>query len=76
MNNLSLRQQPRDQKAPIIKSNTDSSILSWLEGTGRLMDRDIPVDPALLEEMDELSGSLLGADDNDYDDDVEEDGDD
>jgi Protein of unknown function (DUF3134) len=76
MNNLSLRQQPRDQKAPIIKSNTDSSILAWLEGTGRLMDRDIPVDPALLEEMDELSGALMGNDDNDYDDDVEEDGDD
>jgi Protein of unknown function (DUF3134) len=73
MNNLSLRQQPRDQKAPIIQSNTDSSILTWLEGTGRLMDRDIPVDPALLEEMDELSGSLIGNDDNDYEDDAEED---
>lgn len=76
MNNLSLRQQPRDQKAPIIQSNTDSSILSWLEGTGRLMDRDIPVDPALLEEMDELSGALMGSDDNDYDDEAEDDGDD
>jgi Protein of unknown function (DUF3134) len=73
MNNLSLRQQPRSQKAPIIQSNTDSSILTWLEGTGRLMDRDIPVDPALLEEMDELSGSLIGSDDNDYEDDVEDD---
>ena len=72
MNNLSLRQQPRSQKAPIIQSNTDSSILTWLEGTGRLMDRDIPVDPALLEEMDELSGSLIGNDDNDYEDDAEE----
>jgi hypothetical protein len=76
MNNLSLRQQPRDQKAPIIQSNTDSSILSWLEGTGRLMNRDIPVDPALLEEMDELSGALMGSEDNDYEDDAEEDGDD
>ncbi len=73
MNNLSLRQQPRSQKAPIIQSSTDSSILTWLEGTGRLMDRDIPVDPALLEEMDELSGSLIGSDDNDYEDDAEDD---
>ncbi|MCG9892257.1 MAG: DUF3134 domain-containing protein [Thermosynechococcaceae cyanobacterium MS004] len=75
MNNLSLRQQPRDQKAPIIQASTDSSILSWLEGTGRLMDRDIPIDPALLEEMDELSRSLIGSDDTDYDDEIEEDGD-
>ncbi len=40
------------------------------------MDRDIPVDPALLEEMDELSGALMGADDNDYEDDAEDDSED
>ena len=48
-------------------------MLSWLEGTGRLMERDIPIDPRLLEEDDELSGALMGADDTDYDDDLDDD---
>jgi hypothetical protein len=73
MNNPSLRSLPRAQHASILKSNSDVSILTWLEGTGRLMERDIPVDPRLLEEEDELSGALLGTDDIDYDDDAEED---
>jgi hypothetical protein len=73
MNNPSLRSQPREQHAVILKSSTDASILSWLEGTGRLMERDIPIDPRLLEEEDELSGALMGTDDIDYDDDVEDD---
>jgi hypothetical protein len=72
MNNPSLRSQPREQHAVILKSSTDASILSWLEGTGRLMERDIPIDPRLLED-DELSGALMGTDDMDYDDDVEDD---
>ncbi|MGB8697833.1 MAG: DUF3134 family protein [Thermosynechococcaceae cyanobacterium] len=73
MHNPSLRATPREQHAPIIDSTTDSSILSWLEGTGRLMERDIVVDPHLLEDdMDELSGALLGSDDTDYDDDDED----
>ncbi len=76
MNNPSLRAQPRTQHAPIIQSNSDASILSWLEGTGRLMDRDIPIDPNLLEDdMDELSGVLAGSDDFEVDDDGD-DGDD
>jgi hypothetical protein len=73
MNNPSLRSQPRAQHAIILKSSNDASILSWLEGTGRLMERDIPIDPRLLEEEDELSGALMGADDIDYDDDLDDD---
>ena len=76
MNNPSLRSQPREQHAAILKSSTDASILSWLEGSGRLMERDIPIDQRLLED-DELSGVLMGADDigaddMDYDDDIED----
>jgi hypothetical protein len=68
---------PRTQHASIIESNSDASILTWLEGTGRLMDRDIAVDPNLLEEdIDELSGALLGSDDIEYDDDADDDLDD
>jgi hypothetical protein len=72
MNNPSLRSQPREQHASILKSDSDASILSWLEGTGRLMERDIPIDPSLLEQEDELSGALLGTDDIDYDDDTDD----
>jgi hypothetical protein len=74
MNNPSLRSQPREQHAVILKSSTDASMLSWLEGTGRLLARDIPADPKLLlEDDDELSRALMGTDDMDYDDDVEND---
>jgi hypothetical protein len=72
MNNPSLRSQPREQHAVILKSSTDASILSWLEGTGRLMERDISIDPRLLEEEDELTGALMGTNDMDDDDDVED----
>jgi Protein of unknown function (DUF3134) len=77
MNNPSLRAQPREQHAPIFQSNADASILSWLEGTGRLMERDIQIDPRLLEDdMDELSGVLAGSDDFEVDDDSDDSDDD
>lgn len=72
MHNPSLRSQPRDQPAPILKSAVDSSILTWLEGTGRLMDREIAIDPALLEE-DDFATELLASDGMEYDDDLDED---
>ena len=40
MENPSLREQPREQKAPIMESRKDASILGWLEGSGRLMERE------------------------------------
>lgn len=40
MENPSLREQPREQKAPIMESRQDASILGWLEGSGRLMERE------------------------------------
>ncbi len=36
------------------------------------MERDIPIDPRLLEEDDELTGALMGTNDMDDDDDVED----
>ena len=77
MINPSLREEPRQQKAPIIESRVDSSIISWLEGTGRLMERDATPESRTNEEIDdELSTSLIGNDDMDYDDDFEEDSED
>lgn len=78
MINPSLREEPRQQKAPIIESRVDSSIISWLEGTGRLMERDSVSDGSLTHEEidDELSTSLIGSDDIDYDDDFDDDAED
>ncbi|MGB6017465.1 MAG: DUF3134 family protein, partial [Nodosilinea sp.] len=39
--NPSLRQVPRDAKAPILPSSGKSSILQWLEDIGRLRNRDV-----------------------------------
>jgi hypothetical protein len=71
--NPSLREEPRQQKAPIIESRVDSSIVSWLEGTGRLMERDPVAESPTTEEIDdELSTSLIGNDDYEEDDYEEE----
>jgi Protein of unknown function (DUF3134) len=69
INNPSLRWRPRSENAPIIHKQTENTILNWLEGTGRLIDREVVVDPALLSPDDELSAALLGTDDMEYEDD-------
>lgn len=68
MHNPSLRSQPLEQLAPVIPPKQNASILNWLEGTGRLMERDIVEGPGLEdeEEMEEIT-ALMG--DADYDDD-------
>ena len=50
MNNLSLREQPRRNRAELIPLQENASILKWLESTGRLRDRD---DQEEFEERDE-----------------------
>lgn len=75
MQNPSLREQPRHQNAPIIPSRQQSSILDWLEETGRLIPRE-PTERELLldeEEMEEIN-ELMSSDSSDYfeeDDDIE-----
>jgi len=62
MNNPSLRAQPLSQTAPVIPPNTTASILNWLEGTGRLMDREpVEVKPKEDEEIEEIN-ALMGDD--------------
>ncbi|KAI9132374.1 DUF3134 domain-containing protein [Acaryochloris sp. CCMEE 5410] len=72
MENPSLREQPREQKAPIMESRQDASILGWLEGSGRLMDRDTQerAKTVLEEDESEEINALMGGDD-DADDDEE-----
>ncbi len=64
--NPSLRQVPRNAKAPILPASGESSILVWLEDIGRLRSRD-PVEAAVEEkeeaDSEELS-DLMGNEDN------------
>jgi hypothetical protein len=63
MKNPALREAPREQLAPIMESRKDASILGWLEGTGRLMDRDLHERPLTHdEEMEEINALMLGDD--------------
>lgn len=72
MENPSLRQQPREQKAPIMESRQDASILGWLEGSGRLMDRENQEKAKKIleeEESEEINALMGGEDDFDEDED-------
>lgn len=60
-----LREEPREQKAAVIRSKHESSLLDWLESSGRLIARDVQ-EPEFPEE-EEISG-LIDVDDVTYDD--------
>ena len=69
--NPSLRQEARTQRAAIIPMQQESSILDWLESSGRLLARD-NADFDYLddeEEINELMENDGGAFDTDDDDD-------
>ena len=67
--NPSVRQIPREDPADVIPLQRDSSILNWLEGTGRMIPRE-PIDSVGDEPEPEELADLMGNDDKD---DVEED---
>ena len=66
--NPSVRQIPRSQPADVIPLQRDSSILNWLEGTGRLIPRE-PIDSVGDEPEPEELADLMGDDKDDVDDD-------
>jgi hypothetical protein len=68
MNNPSLKSEPRTQTSLVLKTNHDVSLLGWLEESGRFMERDVVIDPKLLEE-DELTVAMISGDDYGDDDD-------
>ena len=71
LDNPNLRQVPRSQKAPILPSSGDVSILAWLENIGRLRPRDVveaTPDEADNEEISDLMGNDDSFDDDDDDD--------
>lgn len=57
-----LRQEPREQRAAVIRSTHESSLLDWLQSTGRLISRNEVQEPDLLDEEEEISG-LIDPDD-------------
>ncbi len=68
--NPSLREQPLDQPAAVIPLKHESSILDWLESTGRLLARDeVHLEAGYLDEADEEISDLMGSDDVGFDDD-------
>ncbi len=71
--NPSLREEPRKQRATVIPLNQETSILDWLEASGRLLARDNG-DFDYLEENDEEISDLMGSDDASFD--LDEDDDD
>ncbi|NET34278.1 MAG: DUF3134 domain-containing protein [Cyanothece sp. SIO1E1] len=72
MYNPSLREQPRKQPAAVIPLQQESSILGWLEGTGRLMARDVKESDTADEE--DITALMVG-EDNDFDNDDDDDDD-
>lgn len=74
MYNPSLREQPLDQAAAVIPQKHESSILDWLESTGRLLTRDeVNLEAGYLDEADEEISDLMGNDDVGFDDDDDDD---
>lgn len=71
MRNPALHEQPRSQAAPVIPVPREASILSWLEGTGRLLAREVG-DTEFSEEEEEIN-ALMGSEDSSFDDDDDDD---
>lgn len=64
--NPSLREEPRNQRAAVIPLKQESSILDWLENSGRLLAREGSDFDYLQDEGEDIS-DLMGGDDNSFD---------
>lgn len=73
MYNPSLREEPISRPAAVIPLKHESSILDWLEATGRLIARDeVLADAGYLDDEEEID-QLMGSDDVGFDDDDDDD---
>ena len=65
--NPSLREEPRDQRAAVIPIQQESSILDWLEKSGRLLAREVQeVEVVATEDVDDIN-QFISEDDNSFD---------
>lgn len=69
--NPSLTEKPRYEIADVIPLHYETSILDWLEKSGRLMDRTSDNDDVLLDPEEEIAELIEN--DGKYDDDDDED---
>lgn len=72
IHNPSLRQETRNQRAAVIPMQQESSILDWLESSGRLLARDSADfdyldDEEEINELMENDGGTFDTDDDDDD---------
>ena len=75
--NPSVRQIPREDPADVIPLQRDSSILNWLEGTGRLIPRELVDSIGDEPEPEELADLMANEDkDDDVEDNTDDDDDD
>ena len=58
MHNSPLREEPREQQASVIPLKQESSLIDWLQASGRLIARDGVQEPDLLSEIEEGDSSL------------------
>ena len=73
--NPSLREIPRRQPADVLPTQQEPSILTWLEGPGRLKPREDSIVAKEEADNEEIS-DLMGDSDKDFDDDMDLDDDD
>ncbi|MER3495240.1 MAG: hypothetical protein C4323_25635 [Mastigocladus sp. ERB_26_2] len=68
MLNSPLREEPRNQRAAVTPLKQESSLLDWLQNSGRLIARDTQ-EPDFSEDNEEEISEFLGGDDGiaDYD---------
>ena len=64
--NPSLREEPIDQPAAVIPIKHETSILDWLESSGRLLARDDQEADSYLDDEEEID-QLMGSDEMVYD---------
>jgi hypothetical protein len=70
MHKSPLREEPREQQAGVIPLKHESSLLDWLQSSGRLISRDTQETEFAREEEDDVAGLLDSEDVGDiYDDD-------
>ncbi|EFA72318.1 DUF3134 domain-containing protein [Cylindrospermopsis raciborskii LB2897] len=65
-----LHEQPRNQRATVIRTSNEFILLEWLKSTGRLMARD-NVENDLTSEVEEEIAEIIDLDDLVYDNDDE-----
>ncbi len=71
MHNPALYEIPRDRPAPVIPPQRNASILDWLEGTGRLLERDTVA--ADYRDDEEEINALMAGEDNSFEPDDDDD---